>query len=126
MRKTVHAEQGAPAKGPYSHGVISQGRQLFVSGQGPVDPATGEFTGDTFEEQAVRTFENLKAIVEASGASMKDVVKVNAYLSNMGDFAKFNEIYKRYFDAPYPARTTVPVPLVGFMIEIDCIVQLPE
>lgn len=126
MRKTVHTEQGPEPKGPYSQGVVSTGRQLFVSGQGPVDPDSGEFIGETFEEQAVRTFENLKVIVEASGASMKDVVKVNAYLSNMGDFARFNEIYKRFFDEPYPARTTVPVPLVGFMIEIDCIVELPE
>lgn len=126
MRKTVHAEQGPAPKGPYSHAVVSKGRQLFVSGQGPVDPNSGEFIGDTFEKQAVRTFENLELIVKASGASMSDVVKVNAYLSNMGDFARFNEIYKRYFDEPYPARTTVPVPLVGFMIEIDCIVELPE
>lgn len=125
MRQPVHIEKGAPPKGPYSHGIICSGHLLFVSGQGPVDPQTGEFTGTTFEEQAVRTLDNVKAIVEGAGASLKDVVKVNAYLANMGDFQRFNQIYRRYFSEPYPARTTVHSALVGFMIEVDCVAILP-
>jgi len=126
MRHPIQTDQAPRPKGPYSQAVASSGRHLYVAGQGPVDPGTGEFVGRSFEEQAVRTFENLKTIVEAAGASLKDVVKVNAYLANMGDFAKFNEIYQRYFSEPYPARTTVHSALVGFMIEIDCVAVLPD
>jgi 2-iminobutanoate/2-iminopropanoate deaminase len=126
MRRYIQTDNAPRPKGPYSQAVVSTGRHLYVAGQGPVDPQTGEFVGASFEEQAVRTLENLKTIVEAAGASLKDVVKVNAYLANMGDFAKFNEIYRRYFSEPYPARTTVHSALVGFMIEIDCVAVLPE
>lgn len=125
MRESIYAPSGAPAKGPYAHAVSCSGQLLFVSGQGPVDPATGEFTGTTFEEQAVRTFENLGAILRAAGADFPDVVKVNAYLADLGNFGTFNEIYRRYFREPYPARTTVHSALVGFLIEVDCVAVLP-
>ena len=126
MRHHLQTDNAPRPKGPYSQGVVARGRHLYVAGQGPVDPATGEFVGASFEEQAVRTLTNVKAIVEAAGAGLKDVVKVNAYLANMGDFSKFNDIYRRFFSEPYPARTTVHSALVGFMIEIDCIAVLPD
>ena len=91
-----------------------------------MDPKTGQKVGTSFDQQAVRTLDNVKAIVEAAGASFDDVVKVNAYLSNMGDAPKFNEIYQRYFSEPYPARTTVHSALLGIMIELDCIAVLPD
>jgi len=126
MRQPIHTDRAPRPKGPYSQAIISSGKHLYVAGQGPVDPSTGEFVGSSFEEQAVCTFENLKTIVEAAGASLQDVVKVNAYLANMGDFAKFNDLYRRYFSEPYPARTTVHSALAGFMIEIDCVAVLPK
>jgi 2-iminobutanoate/2-iminopropanoate deaminase len=126
MRQQVQTDRAPAPKGPYSQAIVSSGRHVYVAGQGPLDPATGQFTGSTFEEQAVRTFENIRLILEAAGASFRDVVRVNAYLSNMGDFARFNEIYQRYFSEPYPARTTVHSALVGFMIEVDCVAVLPD
>ena len=99
---------------------------MYLAGQGPLDPKTGEVTGTTFEEQAVLTFENLRAVAAAAGASPRDFVKVNAYLSDMKNFAQFNEIYRRYFEEPYPARTTVHSSLPGFLIEVDGIAVLPD
>jgi len=80
-----------------------------------------------FREQTERTLENLKAIIEAAGAKMSDVVKVNAYLADLGNFPVFNEIYTRYFSQPWPARTTVGAVLPGgaVQVEIDAIVALP-
>ncbi len=127
MKEVVRA-QGAPDPiGPYSQGVIASGRTLFVAGQTPKDPKTGELAGD-IRQQAVRALENVKAIVEAAGATMADVVKVNAYLADLGDFAAFNEVYAKYFSAPYPARTTVGAVLPGgaVRVEIDAIVSLPR
>ncbi len=126
MRQQIKTAKAPMPKAPYSQAIISSGRYLFISGQGPVDPESGNLLGGTFEEQAIRTFENLKTIAEAAGASLKDFVKVNAYLSDLGNFAEFNEIYRRYFTEPYPARTTVHSSLVGMMLEVDGIVVLSE
>jgi len=126
MRQQIQTERAVKPKAPYSQAILSSGRYVFISGQGPVDPHTGNLVGESFEDQAIRTFENLKAIAEASGASLSDFVKVNAYLNDMGHFAKFNEIYRRYFSEPYPARTTVHSALVGMMIEVDGIAVLPD
>jgi 2-iminobutanoate/2-iminopropanoate deaminase len=126
MRQPIQTEKAAKPKAPYSQGILAAGRYVFISGQGSVDPETGNFVGDTFEEQTIRTFDNLKAIAEAAGATLKDFVKVNAYLNDMGNFAKFNEIYRRYFSEPYPARTTVHSAMLGMMIEVDGIAVLPE
>jgi len=126
MRQQIQTEQAVKPKAPYSQAILASGRYLFISGQGPVDPQTGNLVGDTFEEQAIRTLDNLKAIAEAAGASLKDFVKVNAYLNDMGNFAKFNAIYRSYFSEPYPARTTVHSALVGMLIEVDGIAVLPD
>ena len=125
MRQQIKADAGAAPRGPYSQGIVCEGKQLYVAGQIPVDPNTGDIVGSNFEEQAVRTLENVKAIVEAAGATLNDVVKVNVYLSDTGFFQELNEIYQRYFSAPHPARTTIAASLPGVMIEIDCIAVLP-
>ena len=125
MKEAVRTE-GAPAPiGPYSQGIVTSGRLLFVSGQTPKDPRNGEMPKD-FRAQAERCLENVKAIVESAGASMANVVKVNAYLLDLGNFAVFNEVYARYFAAPFPARTTVGAQLPGgsVQVEIDAIVAL--
>lgn len=124
MRQEIKTDRAAAPKGPYSQGIVCEGRQLYVAGQVPADPVTGEFVGTTFEEQAIQTFENLKAVIEAAGGTLEDVVKVNAYIADMNDFPKFNEIYQRYFKPPYPTRATVPASFSGFMLEVDCIAVL--
>lgn len=124
MREQITAAKGAKPAGPYSHAIACSGTLVFVSGQGPFHPETGEMP-DTFEEAARQTLENVKIIVEAAGATMADVVKVHAYLRDMDDFSTFNEVYRTFFPAPYPARTTVQSDL-KFPIEIDAIVVLPE
>ena len=125
MKQEVRSD-GAPAPiGPYSQGIITSGRLLFVAGQTPKDPSTGGMPQD-FRAQAERTLQNVKSIVEAAGGTMSDVVKVNAYLSDLGNFAAFNEIYAKFFTPPYPARTTVGAVLPGgaVQVEIDVVVSL--
>jgi 2-iminobutanoate/2-iminopropanoate deaminase len=116
--------EGAPKPvGPYSQAIVA-GNTIYVAGQGPFNPGTGKMpTG--FEDQAVQTFENIKAIVESAGATLEDVVKVNVYLTDLNNFAKMNEVYMRYFRDPYPARATVGAQLLGGMsIEIECVAVL--
>ncbi len=124
MRKQITAEKGARPAGPYSHAIACKGTMLYVSGQGPVNPQTGQAPG-TFREAAVQTLANVKTIVEAAGATMADVVKVNAYLRDMADFPVFNEVYKTFFADPFPARTTVQSAL-AIPIEVDAIIVLPD
>lgn len=107
--------------GPLSHAVIAGG-MIYVSGQVAANPRTGRVVEGGFEEQAVQVFENVKAILTGVGASLSDVARVNVYLSDLGNFARMNEIYRRYFPENYPARTTVGVQLLGrYMIEVDCV-----
>jgi 2-iminobutanoate/2-iminopropanoate deaminase len=127
VKREVRAA-GAPAPiGPYSQGIVTSGRLLFVAGQTPKDPGTGAMPQD-FRGQAERTLQNVKAIVEAAGATMADVVKVNAYLADLANFPAFNAVYAKFFTPPYPARTTVGASLPGgaVQVEIDVIVSLPK
>jgi 2-iminobutanoate/2-iminopropanoate deaminase len=108
-------------KGPYSQAVVV-GNTVYVAGQGGFDPASGKLANATFEEEVTRTFENVKAILAAAGATMSDVVKVNVYLTDLNNFGRMNEIYKKYFVADFPARATVGSSLLlGTQIEIDCV-----
>ncbi len=119
MPKTqISSKAGSPPGGPYSQG-IRAGDFLFVAGQAPKDPATGQIVGDTIEAQTAQTLENLKAILEAGGASLADVVKVSVHLTDLSLFARFNSVYVKYFPDPKPVRTTVGSQLLGFMVEID-------
>ena len=110
--------------GAYSDGVIANGF-LFVSGQAAVDFETSQFVLGTIEEETHRTLGNIKAIIEAAGASMEDVVKCTAHLSDIKDFDRYNKVYADYFPGIKPARTTVQSVLAeGIKVEIDCIVSL--
>lgn len=104
--------------------VETSGRLLFISGQGPIDPDSGAFVVESFEQQARLTLDNLRAVAEAAGGTLASAVKVNAYLRDMADFAIFNAVYREYFPEPRPARTTVPARLDGFDIEIDAVIAL--
>ena len=107
--KTIVTTAGAPAAiGPYSQ-AVRHGNLLFVSGTLGMDPKTGEFAGAGIEAQAVQVLENLKAIVEAAGMTLENVLKSTVFLKDMNDFAAFNAIYGRYFPATPPARETVQV-----------------
>ena len=105
--KVVHTEKSPAAIGPYSQAVILNG-VLFTSGQIPVDPATGEITGNTIEEQAEQVMENLGAVLKEAGSSFENAVKTTCFLADMGDFAAFNEVYAKYF-VNKPARSCVAV-----------------
>ncbi len=125
MKKPVRTDKAPAPIGPYSQGVVASGRTLCVAGQTAKGPS-GDIPKD-FRGQAVQCLENVKAIVEAAGATMADVVKVHAYLADMASFPVFNEVYASYFAAPFPARTTVGAALPGgFMVEVDAIVALPK
>ncbi|MFC5651100.1 RidA family protein [Paenibacillus solisilvae] len=120
MRNPVVAPRASKGSGPYSQGILAGGF-VFVSGQGPLHPETGEIIGESIEEQADLTLQNIEHIVEAAGSSLDDVVKVTVYLADMSDFDQFNEVYKRYFSAPMPARTCVQAGLDNILVEIDAI-----
>ena len=119
-RQQLSTTTGAQPIGAYSQG-IRAGDFVFVSGQGPLDPQTGKVVGETIEEQTERVLENIKAILAAGGASMADVVKVTAHLSDLALFERYNKVYARYFPDPKPTRTTVGSQLLGILVEIDAI-----
>jgi 2-iminobutanoate/2-iminopropanoate deaminase len=114
-----------PPAGAYSPGVRA-GRLLFVSGQVPKDPRTGEVEGDTVTTQARRTLENLRGVLKAGGASLRDVVSVTVYLANEDDWGEFNNVYRTVFEPPYPARAVVGAGLRGILVEISAIAWISE
>jgi len=118
-RETITAENAPEPAGPYSHAVVAGGF-VYVSGQGPVKPETGEMP-DAFEEQVRQTLSNLKTILEAAGSGLDNVVKVNAYITDLTRFSEFNEVYKEFFQDAPPARTTVATALLGMLVEVDCV-----
>jgi 2-iminobutanoate/2-iminopropanoate deaminase len=117
----------APA-GAYSPGVrTANGAQLlFVSGQTPRDPATGQIVGTTFEEQVRVTLANLERILVAGGASLCDLVSVTVYLADDDDWGAFDTIYRSVFEPPYPTRAVVGASLRGILVEISAIAALPQ
>ncbi len=119
-KKQITTKAGASPVGAYSQG-LRAGDFVFVSGQGPLDPQTGKVVGATIEEQTTRVLENIKAILEAGGASMADVVKVSAHLTDLSLFERYNRVYASYFPDPKPTRTTVGSQLPGILVEIDAI-----
>jgi len=125
-RKIIHPERKPGFDtGAYSDGVAVNGF-LFVSGQASVDFTTSEFILGTIEEETKQTMKNLKAIIEAAGATMDDVVKCTAHLANIADFDRYNKVYATYFTDVKPARTTVQSVLAeNLKVEIDCIVKIP-
>ena len=122
MSKTVVKTLDAPAAvGPYSQG-IKAGDLIFVSGQLPMTPG-GELITDDIAAAADRSLQNVRAVLEAAGASMIDVVKVTVFLADMADFGAMNEVYKKYFTEPYPARAAIAVKELpkGAPLEIEAI-----
>jgi 2-iminobutanoate/2-iminopropanoate deaminase len=118
---------GAPkAIGPYSQ-AIKYDQMIFLSGQIPVDPATGQLSAPDIEGQTRRALDNIKAILEITGGSMNSIVKTTVYLTSLLDFEMMNEVYARYFNFRPPARSTVEVAALpkGALIEIDAIAILP-
>ncbi|HYW67269.1 MAG TPA: RidA family protein [Candidatus Dormibacteraeota bacterium] len=125
MKDIVVSNRGPKPIGPYSQAIKSNGF-LFVSGQVGVDPASGEFAGPTIQLQTERMLENVKAILEAGGASLSHVVKTTVFLKDMNDFAAMNEVYARYFTAAPPARSTVQVARLpkDALVEIEVVAGL--
>jgi 2-iminobutanoate/2-iminopropanoate deaminase len=121
MRNAVTTDQAPRPIGPYSQAVV-EGDLLFLAGQGPIDPATGETDLGDIASQTRRTLDNVRAILEAAGSSLDKVIRCNVYLKDIGDFAAMNEVYARTFTAPYPARTTIQAGALpgGIAVEIEC------
>ena len=120
-KRIIHTPNAPEPKGPYNQAIVA-GNTIYVAGQGPIDPQTGKVVIGTLQEQATLTFENIRAILNAAGFAMSDVVKVTAYLTDLGDFGKYNEVYQKFFTEPYPARATVGCQLLMHtFIEVDCI-----
>lgn len=120
--------RGAPAPlGPYSPGVRA-GDYIFVSGQAPVDPATNQVIQGDVRDQTRLVLNNLKGVLEACGADLSNVVKCSVFLANIQDFPVMNEVYREFFGASKPARTTVQavLPLPAILIEVDCIAYKPQ
>lgn len=122
MKEAIFTESAPAAIGPYSQAVRAAGL-VFVSGQLPVDPATGEFAGDTVSEQTRQSLKNVRAILEQAGANMSNVLKTTVFLDSMEDFAAMNEVYAEFFEEPYPARAAVEVAKLpkGALVEIEVI-----
>ncbi len=126
MSRQIISTKSAPqAIGTYSQ-AVRIGDTVYVSGQIPLDPASGQLVSGDIELEIKRVFENLKAIAEAAGGSLAQVAKLTVFLTDLAHFAKLNEIMGTYFSAPYPARAAVGVAQLprGARVEIECILSL--
>ncbi len=126
MNDRIATDRAPAAIGPYSQGMRG-GRLVFCSGQLGLDPELGELAQGV-EAQADRALRNLAAVLEAAGASLRDVVKTTIFLADMGDFAAVNEVYAKHFPEPFPARSTVAVAALpkGGRVEIEALAVLPD
>lgn len=124
-RHPIHTDRAPAAIGPYSQAVRS-GNTVYFSGQIALDPATGDVVEGGIEAQARRAFDNLKAVAEAAGGSMDDMVRVGLYLTDLSQFGTVNAVMAEYFDAPYPARSTIEVSALpkGVVFEVDAVMVL--
>ncbi|TAM84687.1 MAG: RidA family protein [Acidobacteria bacterium] len=125
MRKVVKTKKAPLPRGPYSPGIVSGGF-VFVAGQAAINPRTDEMELGDIRSETRRTLENIKAILEAAGSSLKDVVRVGVFLSDMNNFAAMNDVYKEFFPKDPPARTTIGASLPKIKVEIDCIAQVSK
>ena len=124
MRKAIVTDKAAKPIGPYSQAVV-EGDFIFLAGQGCTNPQTGKLELGDVRSETRRTFENVRAILEAAGSSLDDVMKCNVYLRDINDFAAMNEVYATFFKAPFPARTTIQAGALpgGIAVEIECIAK---
>ena len=123
--RVVKTAQAPAAIGPYSQGIVAGGF-LFISGQIPLDPATGQMVSGDMGAQVTQVLENLKAILEAAGSGLGAVVRTTVYLADLNEYSKMNDVYGQYFTADPPARSTVGVAALprGARVEIDVIARL--
>ena len=124
-KQAIHSEAAPAAIGTYSQAVRS-GNLVFLSGQIPLDPATMAVVEGSFEDRARRVFDNLKAVAEAAGGELNQVVKLTIFLTDLDNFATVNAVMEDYFDEPYPARAAVGVAALpkGVDVEADAILEL--
>lgn len=122
MKNQIATTNAPAAIGPYSQAVEANGT-IYVSGQLPIDPATGNFAEGGIKELTRQSLTNIKNILEAAGTDMKHVVKMGVFLADMADFAEMNEVYAEFFEAPFPARSAVAVKTLpkNARVEIECI-----
>jgi len=123
----IKTEKAPAAIGPYSQGILS-GNLLFTSGQIPLDPAAGSLVSGGIQSETKQVLENLKAVLEAGGAGLKDVVKTTVYMADLSEFAQMNEVYGSYFSGEPPARSTVGVASLprGARVEIEAVAVVPK
>ncbi len=121
----IHTDRAPQAIGPYSQAVRA-GNTVYLSGQTPLDPATGELVDGDIAAQARRVFDNLQAVCEAAGSSFADIVRVGIYLTDLANFAAVNGVMKEYFREPYPARSTIGVRELprGAQVEVDAVLVM--
>lgn len=126
-RQVIHTPLAPAAIGTYSQAVRT-GQMVFLSGQIPLDPKTMNLVEGPIETQIRQVFENLSAVAEASGGRLNDAVKINVFLTDLGHFAKVNEIMAEFFTPPYPARAAIGIAALprGSSVEMDAILVLPE
>jgi 2-iminobutanoate/2-iminopropanoate deaminase len=110
----------------YSQAIVVPPGLLFIAGQGPFDPRTGQIVATDFREQVRQTLRNLLAIASAAGSGPDHAIKVGVFLADLSDFAALNDVYPEFFSPPYPARTTVACALLGIDVEIDGIFWIPR
>lgn len=122
MKQPIATAQAPAAIGPYSQAIEANGT-VYVSGQLPIDPATGEFAESGIKELTRQSLTNMRHILEEAGLSMANVVKTSVFLADMADFAEMNEVYSQFFEAPFPARSAVAVKTLpkNARVEIECI-----
>ena len=126
MHQAIYTPKGAKPLGPYSQGIVAQGKLVFLSGQGPVDPASGKLVLGDFRAQAELTLSNVGTLLEAAGATWADVVQVNVFIADQANFAVFNEVYAQYVREPYPARSTIEACLGQMGLEVAAIAVIQE
>ena len=122
MNQSIHTDKAPAAIGPYSQ-AVKAGNTVYVSGQLPIDPATGQFAGTDIAAQTRQSLTNIRNILAAAGTDMSHVVKTTVLLADIGDFAAMNEVYAEFFSEPYPARAAFQVAAVpkGALVEIEAV-----
>ena len=124
MRNAIVTDNAPKPLGPYSQAIIEEDF-IFLAGQGCTNPRTGKLELGDVQSETKQTFENIRAVLEAAGSSLEDVMKCNVYLRDINDFSAMNEVYETFFSAPFPARTTIQAGALpgGIAVEIECIAK---
>jgi 2-iminobutanoate/2-iminopropanoate deaminase len=123
MREVIKTSEGPQPRGPYSQAIVADGF-VFVAGQVPVNPSTNELELGDVGSETRRTLQNIRAILEAAGSSLRDVVRVGVFLADLKDFDAMNAVYREFFPEDPPARSTVGAQLPKIKVEIDCIARV--